>query len=333
MIDDGTELFGNLTPQPQSDTPNGYAALAVFDEPSNGGNTDGFIDNRDEVYTKLRIWIDANHNGISEPGELQTLNKVGIARIALKYTRSPYVDAYGNQFRYRARLWDLGDVGHDWCYDVFLRYYEASNKQQSAQVARSHNQLSTTGGDVDQQKIVEQLAHGHSPQLGNRNAPLTLVVFSDFECPYCARMANTLRQDVLPEGTDRVHVVFRNFPLGMHPWARDAAEGAACAAQQGDVFFWKVHDYLFQSQRELTSDNLRGAVVSYASTLARFDTPRFRACWDGRQTRAQVEQDLSLGQRIGVHATPTLFLNGSRIEGFRPDEIRKILLTKTSSSD
>lgn len=119
-IDDFTELFGNFTPQPTSTDRNGYLALALFDEPMNGGNANGVIDPGDAVYDQLRIWIDANHDGISQPGELHTLRELGIFKIDLKYQISRYVDANGNQFRYRSRLWDEADKSHDVCYDVIL---------------------------------------------------------------------------------------------------------------------------------------------------------------------------------------------------------------------
>jgi hypothetical protein len=120
-IDDFTELFGNLTAQPPSKTPNGFLALAVFDEPANGGNGNGFIDPGDAVYSRLRVWIDANHNGISEPGELHTLQELGILKIGLSYVDSPFVDQYGNQFRYQGYAWDDGGTQKNMCYDVFLQ--------------------------------------------------------------------------------------------------------------------------------------------------------------------------------------------------------------------
>jgi len=129
VINDGTELFGNLTLQPPSATPNGYLALAVFDDPANGGNGNGFIDPGDAIYDKLRVWIDVNHNGISEPGELHTLRELGIVRIDLKYRLSQYVDQFGNRFRYAARIWDEAGKAHDICYDVFLRTGATSTTQ------------------------------------------------------------------------------------------------------------------------------------------------------------------------------------------------------------
>lgn len=105
-IDNATELFSNITAQagPPAKGANGFLALEAYDLPANGGNGDGWIDEHDTVYSKLRIWIDSNHNGISEPEELLTLKQAGVQAIAVTYTNTQWKDSFGNMFRYSAPL-------------------------------------------------------------------------------------------------------------------------------------------------------------------------------------------------------------------------------------
>jgi hypothetical protein len=124
VIGDGRELFGNFTPLANGrNAPNGFVALAEFDAPASGGNGDGQLDSSDRLWTTLLLWIDANHDGVSQPAELITLAEAGVQSIDLHYIRSNYTDDNGNIFRFRAKAVvrdRKGKFHNSKIYDVFL---------------------------------------------------------------------------------------------------------------------------------------------------------------------------------------------------------------------
>jgi hypothetical protein len=123
-IDGGKELFGNFTPQPEppaAEERNGFLALAEYDKPAKGGNNDGEISAQDAIFSRLRLWRDANHNGISETNELHSLDESELIKIELDYHESRGVDEFGNQFKYRAKVKDAQQTQISrWAWDVFL---------------------------------------------------------------------------------------------------------------------------------------------------------------------------------------------------------------------
>jgi protein-disulfide isomerase len=166
-------------------------------------------------------------------------------------------------------------------------------------------------------KVIKTLAAGDPPSLGPAAAPITIVEFSDFQCPFCKRFTEVLEKDLTEEDRKSIRILFREFPLPMHPWAKTAAEMAGCAALQSDSAFWKVHDYLFANQQTITTENVHENIMSFASTNAGIDKTQLQTCLDKKLAVGGVEQDMEMGTKNGVKATPTLFINGTRYEGMK----------------
>jgi protein-disulfide isomerase len=158
-----------------------------------------------------------------------------------------------------------------------------------------------------------------APAVGPASAPVTIVEFSDFQCPFCSRLIPTLER-ITESYPEAVRLVFRQFPLNsIHPQAQKAAEASLCANDQGR--FWEMHDALFANQEALSIADLK-------ATAARLelDTAAFAQCLEGGQHEDQVNQDLEEGIAAGVSGTPALFINGRFLSGAQPyDAIAKVI--------
>jgi protein-disulfide isomerase len=174
-------------------------------------------------------------------------------------------------------------------------------------------------------KTIPGLADGNPPALGPAKAPVTIAVFSDFQCPYCARFANMVRSDILPTEGQNVRIVFRYFPLPMHSWARPAAEAAACAFQQKNEFFWSFHDFFFDNQKNLTPGNLRQQVLEHARGVKGLDVAKLQTCMAQAGAKATVDREVEFANQNGIHATPTVFVNGKQTSVSSPEQLRTLI--------
>jgi protein-disulfide isomerase len=151
-----------------------------------------------------------------------------------------------------------------------------------------------------------------APVRGNPKATVTIVEFSDFQCPYCQRVRPTMTR-LRELYSDRVRFAFRHYPLDFHPQAQKAGEAAACAGEQGK--FWEMHDRLWDNPGRLQVDDLK----AHAATLG-LAAPEFATCLDSGRFAAAVEGDLRAGQEYGVSGTPAFFVNGRPLVGALPFE-------------
>jgi protein-disulfide isomerase len=152
-----------------------------------------------------------------------------------------------------------------------------------------------------------------APSLGDPNAPVTLVEFSDFECPVCRSLHDVLR-GMLPN-YPQVRVVFKDFPLEqLHPWARTAGLAGRCAYQQDLKAFWKVYDLIYDQQGLISAANAWSKMTDFAAD-AGLNADTFKACMASPEAGAAVDASRENGQQLEVNSTPTVFVNGRRLVG------------------
>jgi len=180
----------------------------------------------------------------------------------------------------------------------------------SAKVQGGGNEPTGPGDGVDRVRVPLE-----GPAKGPANAPIELIEFSDFQCPFCLQ-ANPTVTKVLDTYGDRIHFVYRHYPLPNHPNARPAAEAAECAAEQDK--FWPYHDRLFASAGKLADSDLKQAAADLG-----LDSGRFSSCFEARKYTSIVDADIRAGNDAGVSATPAFFINGRLVSGAQPFDVFK----------
>jgi protein-disulfide isomerase len=164
----------------------------------------------------------------------------------------------------------------------------------------------------------QKIATADSPSQGPSSAPIELVEFSDFQCPFCYR-AHPIVKEVLNTYGNKVRFVYRNYPLANHPNAFPAAEAAQCANEQGQ--FWAYHDRLFADQTKLSDGDLKASAAALG-----MDAGKFNACVDSHKYKARVDADMRAGNEAGVNGTPAFFINGRLLSGAQPyDEFKRVI--------
>ena len=172
--------------------------------------------------------------------------------------------------------------------------------------------------NLDKIKTADQPSFG-----GPATAPVSLVVYGDFQCPYCKAEAEIVRKNMEQTFKDRVRVVFKDFPLEqIHPWARAGSVAGRCVYKQDAKKFWNFHDWIYANQGDIAVENLTEKVTKWAADNA-LDVAQFGTCVSTKATDAEVLANLQEGRSLGINATPTSYLNGFKLEGSVQWEVLK----------
>lgn len=166
--------------------------------------------------------------------------------------------------------------------------------------------------------VVEVKIFDKEIEKGNKNAPVTIVEYTEFKCPYCKRAQATLDK-IHKEYGNKIRHIFRNFPIPSHKFAREAANAAYCAHEQGK--FWEYHDKLFENQTQISEEN----IIKWAEEF-KLDMSKFKKCYEAKTYDNLIERDLKEAEKLDVSSTPTFFINGTVVLGAQPfEEFKKVI--------
>lgn len=181
----------------------------------------------------------------------------------------------------------------------------------------------TESPDLENTKLISEQT-GHS--VGSKTAPITVVEYSDLQCGYCKKAHQTIKADLHKNYTkDQVRLVFKHFPLNMHPWAVEGAVGTECAAEQKEEAYWGMLDMIFKNNETISTATVRGKMGEYAKTMG-LDTAAFDKCLSNPAIIQKVQDSRAEGAKLGVHSTPTIYVNGRVRKGFRSFDDLKVVI-------
>lgn len=165
--------------------------------------------------------------------------------------------------------------------------------------------------------VMERISLEGRPFKGSAEAKVTIVEYSDFQCPFCVRGYHTIEDQVLKEYGDNVRFYYKHFPLGFHKWAEPAGVAAECAADQDHGAYWQVYSFYFENQKQINPQNLKEKTKE-ALAGSKIDMTKWETCFDGNATVDRVRADMEEGQSVGVTGTPGFIINGQLLSGAQP---------------
>lgn len=179
---------------------------------------------------------------------------------------------------------------------------------------------------------MKQIDVAGRPVRGNPNAKVLIVNYDDLQCPFCSRMHNTLMEEILPQYGDRVKIVYKDFPLSMHPWAKHSANDANCLAQSNGKAYWEFADYIHGNQKMIGNGQDIAKSTAELDRIALeigkkngMDETKLQACLKNPPADV-LKASMAEGEALGMNATPTMYINGQKLEGaVDADDVRAVI--------
>jgi protein-disulfide isomerase len=282
----------------------------LFNQASDGGDPAKLYELRSEAVDRMiddqLVEAEAKARGMSKEDLL-----------AVEEAKAPPVEQKDIQAFYDRIKARLGDTKLEAVSDPIRQRLEAQGKNEARQAFVKGLREKADVAVLIEPPRIDVAAEG--PSQGPADAPVTIIEFSDYQCPFCKRAEPTVEQ-IVARYPEQVRLVYRDYPLdSIHPLARGAAEAANCAADQGK--FWEYHKLLFQSSPKLDKDTLHQLAEKAGLDLAAFD-----ACVAEKRHDAEIDKDVKAGQEAGVSGTPAFYVNGIPLSGARSfDEFAELI--------
>jgi len=271
----------------------------------------------------LSFVVPAAHAGQSKPPAAASAQQP-IQKTVEAYLRNLY--AFGADTT--VKIGAPKDIGIDGLLELDVEVKIGENEQTGKVYVTKDGKFMFRGeiSDLSKDPMVvtrSQIDTKDSPSLGPANAPVTLVEFSDFECPVCRALHDALR-GLLPN-YPQLRVIFKDFPLEqIHPWARTAALAGRCAYQQDPKAFWKMYDFIYDGQELISAENAWGKMTDFAAQSG-LNADAFKSCMASPEAGAAVDASRANGILLEVGSTPTMFVNGRRIVGADPHTLEQYI--------
>lgn len=196
---------------------------------------------------------------------------------------------------------------------------EAGQEEEAIQVSPGPEEPAVLG-----EKEMAEITEGGTASKGEKDAPVTIVEFSDYQCPYCKRYIDETYPQIWEEYGSQIYYIFRDYPLPFHPHAQKTAEAARCAGDQGK--YWEMHDLLFSERDQWAEkEEIDADLANYAARLG-LNKSEFNECLSSGKYAQAVKDDMALGEKMGVSGTPTFFINGQKLVGAQPFEAFRVII-------